>query len=87
MNPLHLLGVSSHAAVPARVNWFPWTDEDRVVIGWRGQVYDSEDQVFMYLSPALDSSVPMMAIFIGPHGNPTRDRLVGLMTQTGVVPQ
>lgn len=87
MNPIHLLGVASHAAVPARINWFPWTDEERGVIGWRGQVYDSDEQLFMYLSPALDARVPMMALFVGAWGDPKRDRMVALIHREEVIPQ
>ena len=81
---LHLLGIASHAVPGARVNWFPWTDEGHQRLGWRGQIYDTDEELFVYLVPSLDSPVPTIGLFMGRSGNPRYDNFVGRITPQGL---
>lgn len=72
---IHVIGVASHAGVPARANWFPWTDNDWQYVGWKVVPYDGGETFYVYLVPDLEDDTRSVNIYIGTTGDPTQDDL------------
>jgi hypothetical protein len=70
---IHVIGVASHAGVPARANWYPWTDDNWQYVGWRVEPHDGGESVYVYLVPDLEADVPLVGIYIGATGDPEQD--------------
>lgn len=70
---VHLLGVASHAGVPAGVNWIPWQSEDRQLFGWRLEPHDGGEVSYLYFVPDLECSSVAADVFHGPTGDPKHD--------------
>lgn len=67
---IHLLGVASHAGVPAGVNWIPWQSDDRSWLGWRLEPHDGSEVRYLYLVPDLEAAGVVADVYYGPDGDP-----------------
>jgi hypothetical protein len=72
---IHVIGVASHAGIPARANWFPWTDDNWQYVGWKIEPHDGGETFYVYLVPQLDEEQRSVAIHVGTTGDPEQDDL------------
>lgn len=57
----------------------PWMDRDHNVFGWNAQPQDIEGRHYIYVAPDTwsHSEEPRFYLYIGPHGDPSKDRRLG----------